>query len=377
MGKLFEYGKCVDGQEFVGRKEDVARLSANFIFQTNTIVIAPQGWGKSSLVRKASEVARKKDSSFRLCYVDLSNVRDEERMLILLAESVFKAVSGTVGEFVENVRKYFMRFMPKMDFGAGSVENISLDFDWGEVRNHRDIFIDLPYNVAKAVGLKITVCLDSFHSVDSFTASDTLLNRLQDSWILHKGVSYCLCGCGTAMMEDFAKTSKPFYMYGDIIRLGRIAHVDMIKSVRDRFADTGKYIDNEMAGLIAEMVSDSPFYIQQLAHLAWMNTSVVCSREVVLEAHSTIVDQMHLLFSTITSGLTSQQLCYLHAIIAGETIISSSEVLHRHRISSATSASRSKAALLQSGIICNADGKIMVCDPLYSYWLKHRYFNDL
>ena len=103
---------------------------------------------------------------------------------------------------------------------------------------------------------------------------------------------------------------------------------------------------------------------------------MVCSREVVLQSFETIVDQMDMVFRNITDSLTVQQLCYLHAVIAGETVISTSEVLHRHHITSATSASRSKAALLERGIVYNSDGRIFMTDPVYSYWLKNRFFNN-
>jgi hypothetical protein len=106
-----------------------------------------------------------------------------------------------------------------------------------------------------------------------------------------------------------------------------------------------------------------------------MGTSVVCSREVVLQSFETIADQMDIAFRNITESLTTQQLCYLHAVLDGETVISTSEVLHRHRITSATSASRSKSSLLEKEIICVADGKVKFTDPLYSYWLKNRYFD--
>jgi hypothetical protein len=134
-------------------------------------------------------------------------------------------------------------------------------------------------------------------------------------------------------------------------------------------------IDAEIASLIVNLVDSHPSYVQQLAHLSWMNTSVVCSKDVVMEAHQTIVNQMHNLFSIITASLTTQQLCYIHAVLEGETIISTSEVLHRHHITSATSASRSKVALLQKGILYNVGGKMTFSDPLYAYWLRNRYFN--
>ena len=128
------------------------------------------------------------------------------------------------------------------------------------------------------------------------------------------------------------------------------------------------------AHLMVSLSEGNLFYLWQLAHLSWLGTGVVCSEEVVLQAWDTIADQMSLVFETMTSSLTTQQLCYLHAVLAGETVISTAEVLHRHHITSATSASRSKTALLERGLACSIDGRIALADPMYAYWLKNRYF---
>lgn len=374
MEKLFEYSKAVENQYFVGRKEEISRLSTNFIFLTNTVVVAPQGWGKTSLVLQAAKVAGIKEPKLRFCHVDLSVVRDEEGFLTLLAQSVLRAVSAGVEDAVSNVKRYFTRIEPKIGFGNGSVSDISLEFDTGDIRADRDLFIDFPSVVAKATGLRILVCIDEFHNIDTFSDPQSLLLRLQECWNLHKDVAYCLCGNGNAMMEKFVSNAKMFRMFGDRMDLGRIPYMDLVKYIRGRFADSGKYVDNEIAGYIIDKADSNPFYIQELAHFSWMNTSVVCSKEVVDGVFSAVVDSMHMIFSTVTSGLTSQQLCYLHAVLASEKVISSSDVLHRHGISSATSASRSKAALMEKGIIHNSGGTICFTDPLYAYWLGHRYF---
>lgn len=95
----------------------------------------------------------------------------------------------------------------------------------------------------------------------------------------------------------------------------------------------------------------------------------------VREAHTALVEQLSLLFVTITETLTTQQLNYLKALIAGEKAISSTEVMHRYLISSTTSISRSKkAALIKNDILDNKAGEISFQDPIYAYWLKTEYF---
>ena len=89
-----------------------------------------------------------------------------------------------------------------------------------------------------------------------------------------------------------------------------------------------------------------------------------------------MVEQLSLLFVTITERLTTQQLNYLKALLAGEKSISSTEVMHRYQISSSTSIARSKAALVKNDILDNKAGKISFQDPIYAYWLKTVYFAE-
>ena len=114
--------------------------------------------------------------------------------------------------------------------------------------------------------------------------------------------------------------------------------------------------------------------MQQIAQMVWLRTGIVCTKEIVEESHRTIVCQLSNLFQHMTEELTGQQICYLNAVVSGETVISTADVLHKYRISSATSASRSKVALIQKDILGFSSGKIVIQDPLYGFWLKNDYF---
>lgn len=374
MVKPFDFNRIAEGDSFCGRNDELKKLSSNFILMTNTAVIAPQGWGKSSLVHKAAEVASRKDKDIRFCHVRLSNVRSEERFYELLALGVLRAVSRTREDVVANVMKYFKYTRPRVSFGDTSAFDFNIDMDWEEIRRYKDKILYLPYVVSKDLNLKLVICIDDFQNVAQFTESEAFMDLIKDRWTGFDRVAFCIAGTSTPLIDRFLKTSKIFSRYGEVMNLGEIGAVEIIPMIRDRFADSGKYLDKENAGMIISLSEGNLFYAMQLAHLSWLGTGVVCSQDVVLQARETVIDQMGLLFDNITASLTTQQLCYLHAVLAGETVISTAEVLHRHHISSATSASRSKAALLEKGVVCNIDGKICFADPMYAYWLKNRYF---
>lgn len=357
---------------FVGRKDELKRLSSDFVFLTNAAVLAPRGYGKSTLIKMAAQHAFQNEKNLRFCFVDLSCVRNEESFFELLAQGVLKAVSLNQEEVVENVKRFFPHFLPKISFDVSG--DFFVDIDWDEIRRNREELLDLPYMVAKTLNVKMVVCIDEFHLISQIADPESLLELFQKKWISHDGVAYCISATDMPIVDKFLKTSPRFHIYGDVIRLSQVDRNDIIRSIRDNFAYNAKYIDESVAELIVDLAGNNAFYTHRLAHLARLGSVIECSRNVVLAAYDTILTNMDLVFRNMTESLTTQHLCYLHAVLAGETVISTSEVLHRYHITSATSASRSKVALLERGIVCNVGGKICLADPVYAYWLKNRYF---
>ena len=91
METPFICGKIATENNFIEREEETTNLVWNFVSLSNTTIIAPRGWGKSSLVNKAAKLAMEQDSKLRICHIDLFNVRNEEHSYSLLAQKVIAA----------------------------------------------------------------------------------------------------------------------------------------------------------------------------------------------------------------------------------------------------------------------------------------------
>ena len=377
MDTPFIFGKIATEKNFTDREQETINLVSNFKSLINTIIISPRRWGKSSLVHKAATIARTENPSLRICTLDLFNVRNEENFYTLLAQTVIKAKSSRWEEAVDNAKRFFSRIVPKLIIGNDPMNEVSLDFDWDEVKRNPDEILDLAENIAKAKGLKIVICIDEFQNIAEFENPDYLQKRLRSHWQQHQDVAYCLYGSKRHMMlEVFTDSSKPFYKFGDLIFLNKIETPYLVDFIKERFVSTGKDIDDAACRSIVTLADNHPYYVQQLAQLAWLRTAQRCSDEIVCEAHASLVEQLSLLFVTITETLTTQQLNYLKALTAGETAITSTEVMHRYRISSPTAVSRARKALVEKDILDNKAGVVSFQDPIYAYWLKHNYFGE-
>ena len=72
MDSPFVYGKIATDTSFTDREEETTSLVKDFRNLTNTVLISPRRWGKSSLVRRAAMEAMEEDPALRICHVDIS-----------------------------------------------------------------------------------------------------------------------------------------------------------------------------------------------------------------------------------------------------------------------------------------------------------------
>lgn len=376
METPFIFGKIATEKNFTDRETETANLVQSFTSLINTIIISPRRWGKSSLVNKAAKLAMEQDRKLRICHVDLFNVRNEVHFYSLLAQKVIAATSTKWEEAVESAKSFFSHLVPKISIGSDPTNEVSIDFDWESIKQNPDEVLDLAEKIAKKKGVKIVICVDEFQNISEFTDPDYFQKKLRSHWQQHQNVAYCLYGSKRhMMMEVFTNSSKPFYKFGNLMFLDKIDTPCLVEFFNTRFSETGKTITEDAANLIVKLVDNHPYYAQQLAQLSWLRTKDVCDVEIVREAHAALVEQLSLLFVTITETLTTQQLNYLNALIAGEKAISSTDVMHRYQISSTTSIARSKAALIKNDILDIKAGEISFQDPIYAYWLKSEYFD--
>lgn len=375
METPFVFGRIAYGVNFTDREKETAHLVSNFRSQINTIIISPRRWGKSSLVSKAGESAMRKNRHLKVCRIDLFNIRDEEHFYEAIAMSVLKATSSKWEEAVDSVKKFLKHIVPKIIINSDPGNEFSLSFDWDEIKKSPDEILDLPERLATAKGLKITLCIDEFQNIAGFDDPLFFQKRLRSHWQTHKNVSYCLYGSKRHMMLDvFTNPSMPFYKFGDLIFLEKIDTESWVNFITKRFSSTGKVLSETQAEHIVILANNHPYYVQQLAQQVWLRTEKKCEDPTINLSFRSIIGQLSLLFTTITENLTTSQLNLLKALIAGETSLSSAEVLRKYRLSSSANVNRSRKALIEKEILDNNAGIITFQDPLYRSWLEEEYF---
>ncbi len=371
----FIFGKVVDRTAFINRQKEILRFQNNFLSLTNTVLISPRRWGKSSLVKRSTQIFEKKHKNYRTCFIDLYKVRSEPSFYQLYAESIINATSSRLEDTLKMVRSLFKTIIPRISISPDPGSEISLSMDWQSISKNPSEILELAEAIAKRKKIKIVVCLDEFQNVGAFENPTAFQKTIRACWQHHKHVTYCLYGSKRhMMMELFSSPSMPLYKFGDLIFLNKIETNHWIKYLQRQFSRSNKSLHSDLAHEIVSLVENHSYYVQQLAQVVWLRTASECTSKIVEDAVESLQLQLSLLFQQITSGLSKKQVNFLHALTNGEDSLSAKETINKYNLGTSGTVNKVKLALQDKEIIDLMEPEIEFVDPIYKLWLKNHYF---
>ena len=376
MKTPFLFGKVTDFPNFTDRVKESERLSKNLLNGVNSIIVSPRRWGKTSLVTHVLSDIVEKRKDVRVCHIDVFNCRTEEQFYQIYANAILFAVETKLDKFVEAARRYLGRLVPSISL-SDSAQQYELTFgvDFKDDKLSVGDVLNLPQRISEDLNIDFIVAIDEFQSIDFYDDSLAFQRKLRSYWQHHKRVTYCLYGSKRHMLLDiFSNPNMPFFKFGDIMFLDKISREDWQEFIVRRFADTGKVIDVELSGIIADKVKNHPYYVQQLSQQVWLRTARKCTLAIVDEAFESMVRQLSLLFTNLIDSLTSRQISFLVAVAKGEERFSSQEVLSKYKLGTSANIKNLRTSLLDKDLIdIRIESKIEIQDPVFEWWLLNEY----
>ena len=369
MEAPFAFGKTVAADGFTNRTREIKRLAANLHNHVNTILISPRRWGKSSLVKKV--VTGIKSRNTKVIMLDLMSIRNEEEFYKVLAAETIKTTSSKLTEWIETGKEFLKHITPKISLGTNPTQDFDISFEWKELEKNYKEILNLPQEIAKTKKLHLVICIDEFQNCQSFKDPKLFQKRLRTEWQHHNQVTYCLYGSRQHMMAElFEKQSNPFYKFGDVLYLPKISRSNWISFIQQQFKSTKKNIAEDMANLIAAMVQDHSYYVQQLSYLVWIATPKTVTSEIIVAAIDELLNQNAILYSRDTENLSNIQFNFLKALAEGvHTGLSSKETIHKYQLGTSANVLKIKKVLIQKELIDDQQG-IYFLDPAYELWFK-------
>jgi len=369
MKSPFIFGKIAKDQAFINRGTEIKRLSSNFENNVNTILISPRRWGKSSLVYKTTKSVVADNSKTKFCFLDMFKIRSEEELYKVYATEIIKATSGKIEEWVSDVKNFLGRLSPNISFGIDPINDFQLSFNFNSPEIDKEEILNLPEKIAKKKDINIVICIDEFQNIGKYSESKEIQQLLRSVWQYHQHSSYCLYGSKRHMMiELFENQSMPFYKFGDIMFIHKIAKEHFIEFICKSFSHTRKSISKTLAERIINTVDNHPYFIQQLAHIVWVNTAKKTTKKILEDSIEELIDQYEILFQEIVRGLSNKQLNFLIALSNGENNLNSVNTMQKYALGTSGNVTKNKKVLLEKEVILN-EGGLTFQDPMFRLWL--------
>jgi hypothetical protein len=232
--------------------------------------------------------------------------------------------------------------------------------------------LTLPERIAKEKGINLVICIDEFQQIGELSDSITFQKKLRSVWQHQHSVSYCLYGSKRhLLMNMFGKRSYPFYKFGDILFLERIPIQYWYEYIQSRFEQTGKQIDRPLIEDIYAYVDGNSSYVQQLCWLVWARTDAQANEEIVTDANQDLLLQNHALFVEQINSLTSYQLRFIRAIMAGKALeLNRKEIIEEFELGSSANVATIKKALQKKELIDIEGKNSFFSDPIFIHWLR-------
>ncbi|ATV37623.1 AAA family ATPase [Prevotella intermedia] len=374
MCKRFVYGVAVSDYNFIGREQETKRLLDNFRGGINVILMSPRRLGKTSLVKHVCNKLDEED--IITVYLDIFGCKSEYDFYNKLAAEVLKQTASKHELWLEEAKEFIYRLTPKISFSPEPNSDFAISLGITPKTHTPEEVLGMAEKIAIKRGKRIVICIDEFQQIGEMANSKQIQARLRTVWQHQKQVSYCLFGSKHHLMSAiFLHRSMPFYQFGDIISLDKIATADWVEYIVSHFADGKRTISRALAEDICEFTENYSAYVQQLSWLVFTQKEEgeTVTEEDVKQAMNDLLATNEILFMQMIEPLSEYQLNFLRAIASGVTKdFGLSEVREEYKLGSYSNINRLKTALLERDLIEKRGAETVMTDPVFAKWIKRK-----
>lgn len=370
----FQFGTLATENNFIDRVQDRATLKQLLASHINVMLVSPRRWGKSSLVKKAMDELCEEDSNVRVCFIDAFSIGSEAEFYRTFASRVIACASTKMERWVSDAKKFLTGVVPQIVVNDQVTDFLAFDLKYVPQEHDKMTILQLPERLAAERGIKIIVCIDEFQQMAFLPEYKDMEGKMRSAWQQQQHVSYCLYGSKRNMMLNiFNNANSPFYRFGQVIFMGKIASEDWMPFIVSSFERTGKHITEAMAARICDTVECHSWYLQQLCYFIWSYTDGEVTDETFALGLKQVININTPMFQNDTENLSATQLELLKAVCQGEQRFSSQEARRRYNLGNPNTLAKNKRTLQNKDIIEQDKTAFFFVDPLYRLWFKQEY----
>lgn len=370
----FQFGTLATDENFIDRTEDRAMLKQLLSSRINVMLVSPRRWGKSSLVKKAMTELCLEDKSVRVCYIDAFSIGSEAEFYRTFASQVIACSSTKIERWVEDAKKFLTGVVPQITVNDQLTDFLAFDLKYMPQDQDKMAILQLPERIACDKGIRIIVCIDEFQQLASLPEYHDMEGKMRSAWQQQSHTSYCLYGSKRNMMLNiFNNSNSPFYRFGQVVFMGKIAKEHWIPFIISSFENTGKRIAVDIAERICDVVACHSWYLQQLCYFVWSFTEKEVTEHTFATGLKQVLNINTPMFQNDTENLSSTQIEMLKAICNGERHLSSQAAKQLYSLGNPNTIAKNKQMLQNKDIIEKQQDRFVFVDPVYRLWFKQEY----
>lgn len=370
----FQFGTLATEDNFIDRVEDRKLLKQLLSSHINVMLISPRRWGKSSLVKKAMSELVVEDKNVRVCYIDAFSIGSEAEFYRTFASQVIACASSKMERWIEDAKKFLMGVVPQVVLNDQVTDFAAFDLKFVPQEKDKMTILQLPEMLAKEKGIRIVVCIDEFQQLANLPEYSDMEGKMRSVWQQQQLTSYCLYGSKRNMMLNiFNNSNSPFYRFGQVIFMNKIAKEHWMPFIVSAFENTGKSISAGFVERICDIVACHSWYLQQLCYFIWSYTATEVTEEVFELGLKQVMNINTPMFQNDTESLSSTQIEMLKAIANGEQHFSSQAVKQIYSLGNPNTIVKNKRTLQNKDIVEMQKNEFVFVDPIYQLWFKEEY----
>lgn len=362
----FRFGMRVDGDEFCGRRRELAQLRSYMESAGRVYVVGERRIGKTSLVFEAARTLE----GPRLVDVDLLAVRSLADITQRLAAAVVRAESGQAR--LLGLLKGLAQLRPTLGVDPSTgAPTVGFAPGAGGLPESLESVFSLIAEWPEAV-----VVLDEFQDILSVPDHASVLAQLRGLVQKQPRASFIFCGSLRHRMEDiFTRDDSPFFKAAMRLQVGAIDRAEFRAFLAAKFDGARRKVAPGLLDDICELCHDNPGDVQRFCTALWQSTSdgqALTASE--LPAAWEMVFAMHdQEYEVILRSLSAQQAQALRGLAAlGGRSRLTRELLAATGIALLPSLSKALSAMVGRGLVTKEGTEFRIADPFLSRWLGSR-----
>jgi hypothetical protein len=371
----FTFGDLAFDESFTDREDEVRELAADMRNGQNVLVYAPRRYGKSSLVLRAAQEALRE--RVLVGYCDLMRTPTKERLAAALAKTIYADIASPVDQALEKAASLFrgLRVVPSMEVDP---TDGSLRFGFAAGRRKQDIdetierLLELPAELAAERKRRVVLVLDEFQEVIALDRQ--FPNLMRAVFQAQPEVGHVYLGSKRHVLERiFNDRNEPFWRSAKRLEIGPIGPEKFAPFLRERFASTGKAIDDAAVGRLLGATGGHPYATQELAYAAWEGTpgGSTAGEPEVEAALAKVLRSEHNHFSQLWDEAPRSQRLALLAFAEDPTAsIYSADYHARHHLPANPTLQTAVKTLLAKELVGRGEGGVYrIVEPFLAEWL--------